>query len=173
MPDKKPTANITLENIQIARPNFSGLEGVFNAKGKRNFLAVLPEDIAQAMQEDGWNVKRFKPKEEGVEPEPFIQVQVKFGKRPPRIVLVSSRGKTQLDEEMVSILDWVNIIKCDLIIRPYNWSNPAGNEGVAAYAQAVYVTIELDKLEEKYYDVPDSAASSLPITGAPDEEDDD
>jgi hypothetical protein len=74
--------------------------------------------------------------------------------------MLTSRGKTNLDEDMVDILDWADVVKADVIIRPYEWE-VNGKSGVKAYLQSIYVTIEEDDLERKYGDVPDSAASAV------------
>lgn len=151
---------VVLENRRILFRNFEGLEGRFNAKGNRNFNVILEPEEAQAMAEDGWNIKYLQPREEGDEPLPRLEVTVKFGKIPPRIILITSKGKTQLDEDMVKILDWAEIENVDMIVRPYEW-DVNGKTGVKAYLKSIYVTIREDELEKKYMDVPDSAAEAI------------
>lgn len=154
--------NIRIEGARIGFRNFSGEEGRFNPKGRRNFCVFLEEDIAKDMEKEGWNVKWLQPREEGDEPQAYLQVKVVFGKIPPKIVLVTGRGKTRLDEDTVNILDWAEIQNVDLIIRPYNWE-VNGDTGVSAYIKTMYVTLREDEFESKYYDVPDSAASAMMV----------
>lgn len=154
--------NIRIEGARIGFRNFSGEEGRFNPKGRRNFCVFLEEDIAKDMEKEGWNVKWLQPREEGDEPQAYLQVKVVFGKIPPKIVLVTGRGKTRLDEDTVNILDWAEIQNVDLVIRPYNWE-VNGNTGVSAYIKTMYVTLREDEFESKYYDVPDSAASAMMV----------
>lgn len=150
--------------------NFSGEEGRFNNKGDRNFTLLLDDEDAKAMEKDGWNVKYLQPKEgyEETEPQAILKVKIKYRNkqnvavRPPNVVLVTSRGKTPLDESMVNVLDYAEIVKVDLIIRPYEW-DINGNKGVTAYVKSIYVTIHEDELEQKYADVPDSAVSSIKV----------
>lgn len=152
--------NIRIEGARIGFRNFSGEEGRFNPKGRRNFCVFLEEDIAKDMENEGWNIKWLQPREEGDEPQAYIQVKVVFGKIPPKIVVVTSRGKSRLDADTVNILDWAEIENVDLVIRPYNWE-VNGNAGVSAYLKTMYVTLREDEFESKYYDVPDSAASAI------------
>lgn len=154
--------NIRIEGARIGFRNFSGEEGRFNPKGRRNFCVFLEDDIAKDMEKEGWNVRWLQPREEGDEPQAYLQVKLVFGKIPPKIVLVTGRGKTRLDEYTVNILDWAEIQNVDLVIRPYNWE-VNGNTGVSAYIKTMYVTLREDEFESKYYDVPDSAASAMMV----------
>lgn len=151
---------VVLEDVRIVFRNFSGKEGQYNREGDRNFAVLLEDNLADAMARDGWNVKYLKPREEGDSPQPYIQVAVNFRGRPPRIVIITSRGRTQLSEDEVNILDWAEIRKTDLIIRPYEWA-VNGKTGIKAYLQSIFVTIEEDALELKYADVPDSAQNCV------------
>lgn len=152
--------NITLEGARIGFRNFSGKEGRFNPAGRRNFCVFLDSDIAPTLQEDGWNIKYLTPREPGDEPQAYLQVAVSYANIPPKIVLITGNGKTVLNETNVGMLDWAEISNVDLIIRPYNY-DVNGKVGVKAYCKTMYVTIEEDEFEKKYYDVPDSAANSL------------
>lgn len=154
------TSNITIENARIGFRNFAGKEGRFNAPGKRNFCVFLDDDLAETLTRDGWNIKYLQPREEGDEPQAYLQVSVMFGAIPPKIVLVTSRGKNVLEEDEINILDWAEIENVDIIIRPYNWEM-GGKTGVKAYVKSMYVTVVEDRLEEKYADVPDSAQNTV------------
>lgn len=142
---------VMMEGVRIIFRNFSGKEGQYNREGDRNFAVLLDEKIATAMTEDGWNIKWLRPRDEEEEqaPQAYLPVSVNFKGRPPRIVLVTSRGRSNLDEDSIEMLDWVDIINVDLIIRPYEWT-VNGKSGVKAYLQSIYVTIEEDPLEIKY-----------------------
>jgi hypothetical protein len=161
--------NVTIEGARILFRNFSGEEGRYNAKGKRNFNVLLAQDLADLMEKDGWNVKYLQPREEDEAPQARLEVAVSFGKNPPRIVLITSRGKTNLDESMVSLLDWADIENVDMIVRPYNW-DVNGKTGIKAYVKSLYVTIREDELELKYLDVPDSGQSAIMAPEEPEDE---
>ena len=151
---------LSIENAEIGFRNFSGRSDAYNAEGQRNFCVFLDEELAQTLSEDGWNVKYLRPREDDEEPQAYLQVSVAFENVPPKIVLISSNGKSTIDEDEVNILDWAEFKNIDLIIRPYNWE-VNGKSGVKAYLKTMYATIEIDEFESKYADVPDSAKNSF------------
>jgi hypothetical protein len=146
-----PDNTVMMEGVRIIFRNFAGKEGQYNREGDRNFAVLLDEKTAAMMDEDGWNVKVLKARddEEGSVPQPYLPVAVNFRGRPPRIVLITSRNRTTLDESQVETLDWVDILNVDLIVRPYEWT-VNGKSGIKAYLQSMYITIEEDPLEAKY-----------------------
>lgn len=153
------------ENATILFRNFAGREGQYNREGDRNFCLILePGADTEAMINDGWNVKYLKPREEGDEPTPYIQVSMKYrGRngntlRPPTVVLITSRGRVGLGEEEVELLDWVDIANVDLIVRPFRWEMN-GKTGTKAYLKSLFITIAEDALERKYADVPEIEGS--------------
>ena len=152
--------HVTLQDVRIVFKNFAGKAGQYNREGDRNFAVLLDPDLAEAMKANDWNVKYLKPREEGDEPQAYLQVAVEFEKgRPPRIIMITSRGRTILDEDSCEVLDWAYIKNVDMIISPYNWE-VNGNKGVKAYLQSIYVTIEEDELERKYADIDDVPSRS-------------
>jgi hypothetical protein len=138
-----------VEDAPIIFRNFSGKEGQYNREGDRNFAVILPPDVAVQMLEDGWNVRYLESREEGEPDTPYISVAVNFNNRPPRVVLLTTTTRTQLDESSVDVLDWADIKTADLIARGYDWS-VNGKTGTKAYLQSLFVTIEEDALERKY-----------------------
>lgn len=164
---QKRLQDLTLFNVQLIFKNFQGLEKPFNPAGQRNFSMLIGPDDAEAMLADGWNVKFQKPREGDDPNEPLqahlpVKVNMDSG-RPPRIVMVTSRGKQRLDKDMVGALDYVVMKEVDIIINPYSW-NFNGKSGVTAYCTSLYVTIEEDALDRKYADVPELDATGAPLT---------
>jgi len=157
---KNRVPDLVLENARIVFRNFSGKEGKFNNEGNRNFCVLLDPDVADDLKRDGWNIRVFEPREEGDLPQPYTQVRVSYTGRPPKIVMISSNGRTNLDEDSVNILDWAEIETVDMILIPYAWE-VRGTTGVKGYLKTMYVTIKEDALEKKYANAPDSAASCL------------
>lgn len=161
----KVISNIVIEDARIGFRNFSGKEGKFNPSGRRNFCVFLDSELAVQLEEDGWNVRWLDPREESEQKQAYLQVAVSYDNIPPKILLISSKGKTVLDETSINILDWAEMKTIDMIIRPYNWSMHEGTKneksGVKAYVKSMYITIAEDEFEGKYYDVPDSASNSI------------
>lgn len=147
---------VTLENVQIIFRNFAGKEGQYNSEGDRNFAVLLTPEMADGLSADGWNVKTTKEREldegELTGGEPYLPVKVGYKGRPPTVVMVTSRGRTNLGEGEVEILDYADIQNVDMIIRPYDY-NVNGKSGRKAYLKSIYVTINEDDLELKYADV--------------------
>jgi len=138
-----------VEDARLIFRNFAGKEGQYNREGDRNFAVVLDPESAQAMIEDGWNVRFLTAREEGEEDTPYISVSVNFNNRPPRVMMITSSSRVTLDEASVEVLDWADIKVADLIARGYEWS-VNGKTGVKAYLQSLFITIEEDALEKKY-----------------------
>jgi hypothetical protein len=155
---------VSIEGTRIMFRNFAGKEGQFNRAGDRNFAVPLDPETATRMVEDGWNVKQLRPREEGDQPQDYVQVSVSYKNKAPRVILVTSRGRTELKEDELDILDYAEIANVDLILNPYKWVIPARGKdeeksGVKAYLKAIYITLREDEFEKKYANVPESAAS--------------
>lgn len=161
--------HVIIEGATIIFPNWAGKETMYNSEGDRNFCVLLEPDTAEQMARDGWNIKTLKPREgkdDGEGPQPYIQVSVGYKYRPPRIVMITSKGRTDLSEDELEILDWVDYANVDLIIRPYTW-NVGGRGGIKAYLKSFFVTLEEDFLEQKYADIEELPSKSGKVRELP------
>lgn len=153
--------DLLIEDCRLLFRNFAGEKQQFNAAGDRNFCIALPTDLASSMEKDGWNVKYLRPREEGDEPQAYIKVKVNFSGRPPKVVMVTSRNKTTLDEHTAGLLDYADILTADVILNPYDWVLDSGATGRTAYLQSIFVTIRESELDRKYQDIPDATTNKL------------
>ena len=141
---------LSIENAHIIYRNFSGRETSFNREGDRNFCVIIDDpDEAQKLNNEGWNVRLRRPREEDDESFYYIPVKVSYANIPPNVYLVVRKKKTRLDEETIGQLDTADIVNVDLSLRPYQWE-VNGKTGIKAYLKTMYVTIEEDEFEGKY-----------------------
>lgn len=150
----------------VYRPNFEGRQEKYNALGNRYFNAKIPdEQLAAALQRDGWNVKATKPGQNNPNPEEhvpefYIEVTVGFNFRPPLIVFIRDGKQQAVGENLVGAIDSMEFDKIDVAIRPFAWSNESGS-GIKAYLKSFYGTVTMDELAREY--------DTTPIAGLPTE----
>lgn len=146
---------LLIRDARIFYRNFQGLEQRYNKLGDRNFCVEIDPQTADQLIADRWNVKTSDPRDEGDEPRPFIQVKVQWSRsHQPRIYLVTTQAgvpikRTPVNEDMVDLLDFVEIAKADMIVRPREWDDN-GRPRVKAYLKSLYITIVEDELEAEY-----------------------
>ena len=145
--------SINIEGANIIWKNFSGERDKFNP-GKRGFSVVIDDAVmADELKQEGWNVKE-RPLQEGADPsEQEWTLPVKLNmNRYTQVWLIVGNHKTLLNEDTVAQLDVVDIVNCDISIRPYEWEM-SGRTGITAYVDSMYVTIRENKFAEKYADL--------------------
>lgn len=155
MPNRKNIDNIIIEDARIIFRNFSGREEKYNRAGDRNFCVFIDDpEMAKRLTDDGWNIRVMPPRDSEEEPRYYLQVAVSFKNFPPKVVMITRKKQTPLNEETIASLDFAEIRAVDLTIRPYNWIIQEGTKneksGIKAYLKTMYVTIEEDEFAEKY-----------------------
>lgn len=145
-----PKGILQIDDARIIYRNFSGEPSKFNREGDRNFAVVIDdEEIADALIEEGWNVKIKAPRDEDEAPFMYLPVKIKFNERGPRVYLRSGSRTIKLDEESVDCLDHIDIVSVDMDIRPYDWE-VSGKTGRTAYLQSICVTQEVDRFADRF-----------------------
>lgn len=162
----RPRGVLEINKARICYRNFAGRAGKFNREGDRSFSLVIAagtfddgkrvyelsaQEMADALLDQGWNVKISAPHEEGDEPFIHLPVKIKCNERGPIVYLRSGRNQVKLDEESMEMLDEVYIQEVELDIRPFDWE-VRGNTGRAAYLQSIRVTQDIrDRFAEEEY----------------------
>ena len=145
-----PRGILQIDDARIIYRNFRGAADKFNREGDRNFAVVIPdEEMAEALKNEGWNVKIKPPRDVDDTPFMYLPVKVKFNDRGPTAYLKTGRAMNKLDEESIGCLDDIDIIGVDMDIRPYDWE-VSGKTGRTAYLQSIHVTQEVDRFAARY-----------------------
>ena len=145
-----PRGILQIDDARIVYRNFSGVPSRFNREGDRNFAVVIEtQEQADALIEEGWNVKIKPPREDGDDTFIYLPVKIKFSDRGPSVYLRSGKAIRKLDEDTVDILDNVDILSVDMDIRPYDWK-VREKTGRAAYLQSINVVQKVDRFAEMY-----------------------
>jgi hypothetical protein len=175
MAQKKYIPEMQLDGVRLIWRNFEGREEQYNAEGNRNFHVILPEDIAEEMIKQGWNVKSKPPQQEGEETFYYMKVKVSYKFKAPRLTTVSKKWdpktntqklvRNLLPEELVLTLDMFEFEKVDLILTPYSWGPIRGESGVTAYVKTGFFFVKQDALEERYASIPFADDEILAIEG--------
>ena len=145
-----PRGILQIDDARLVYRNFSGVGSKFNREGDRNFAVIIEDqEVADALVEEGWNVKIKPPREEGDTPFMYLPVKIKFNDRGPNVYLKTGDAMNKLDEESIDCLDNIDILGVDLDIRPYDW-DVNGKNGRTAYLQSMHVVQEVDRFAERY-----------------------
>lgn len=145
-----PKGILQIDNARIIYRNFAGTASKFNREGDRNFAVLIDDQaVADALIEEGWNVKIKPPREEGDAPFMYLPVKVKYSGYGPVVYLKSGERVNKLDEDGVFCLDEIEVESADIDIRPYDWEFN-GKQGRTAYLQSIEVTQRLNRFAARY-----------------------
>ena len=145
-----PKGMLQIDDAKIIFRNFEGRGDKYNREGDRNFSLLIEDpDTADALAENGWNVKIKPGRDEDEGPFMRLPVKVKFTDYGPNVYLVTGDRRNELDEESIGCLDNIDIESVDLDIRPYDW-DVNGRTGRTAYLQSMQVVQRIDRFAARY-----------------------
>jgi len=149
--DRKWIDDVELEDIKIkwAFSHFDGREDTFNALGDHNFQVILPDDVADRLREEGWNVRTMDGYEEGDPPEHLLKVKISYKYEPPKIYLIKGDRKLRADERDLADIRRDTCEQIDVIITPSRWV-AGGNSGITAYTKELYAKVKESRFSAKY-----------------------
>ena len=150
-----PRGILQIDDARIIYRNFAGAASKFNREGDRNFSSVIPDqEMADALVNEGWNVKIKAPREDGDVPFMTLPVKVKFNDRGPNVYLQTGNRMNRLDEDSIACLDQIDIVSVDLDVRPYDWVLYEGTKdekrGRSAYLQSIKVVQDVDRFASRF-----------------------
>ena len=145
-----PKGMLQIDDAKIIFRNFEGRGDKYNREGDRNFSLLIEDpDTADALAENGWNVKIKPGRDEDEGPFMRLPVKVKFTDYGPNVYLITGERRNELDEESIGCLDNIDIESVDLDIRPYDW-DVNGRTGRTAYLQSMQVVQRIDRFAARY-----------------------
>lgn len=153
MADRIP--NLEIENARLIFRNFAGKPDKYNAKGGiRKFGVIIDPEKAEALRDEGWNIKMLPPKQDDGEPLFYLSVKLQYGEyRQPNVFLITNGHKQLLEEDTVASLDYAELQYVNLVISPYYWE-VNGKSGINAYLKTGYFEIVTDSFADRYEDIP-------------------
>lgn len=145
-----PRGILQIDDAKIIFKNFEGRGDKFNREGDRNFSLLIEDpDTADALINEGWNVRIKPARDEDEGPFMRLPVKVKFTEYGPSAYLKTGDRLNKLDEDSIACLDNIEIESVDLDIRPFDWE-VNGKTGRTAYLQSIHVTQRIDRFAARY-----------------------
>lgn len=141
---------LVIENTRLRFPNFAGVATTYNPSGKRTFCVDIPMEMVADLENDGWNIRRTKPRDPDDIPVPYTQCVANFDRLPiPNVYRVAGGQQVRLTADTVGILDNDDIAYVDVVLQPYHWEFN-GRSGVKGYLKSLYAVVREDPFAEKY-----------------------
>lgn len=146
------------EGVKILKKrfrNFAGEPDRFNPQGGERYFNFEIDDVemAEKLMADGWNVKTWASRDEGVDPTYYMKV--KIGRYVQFVNMVSGKNVVELiddraedgvdPQEGLGVLDKADIRHADLVITPRRWEG-----GITAYLKSAWFIIDEDPFAHKY-----------------------
>ena len=146
------TITIRNANVNGAQANFSGIpRGPKDREGDRHFLIRLEPELAEELQNDGWNVKwtKERPDNPEYEPYPYLKVKINYNlRKKPAVYMVTKHNKVLLNEDTISELDGCYFEKVDVTISRIYYKN---YDQWSIVLNIGFFTIEPNELYDEYF----------------------
>lgn len=137
-----PNGMLQIDDARITFKNFSGQRSRY--PGNRSFAVIIDsQELAEELQDRGWNVTIKPPYEPGDDPLIVLNVKVKFNQWGPKIMLVNGDDYQRLNEDNVGMLDKTRIERVDLLDISMSKQN-------AAYLRSMEAHMSVDRFDQKY-----------------------
>lgn len=148
--DANGRLSLTLREARIMFRDFAGERGKYPG---RRFVLVIPNDLVDALANDGWPIKYLENKyDSDAEALPILNVTVQYKPIEPKIWQVTKKDgaskRVLLTEKNIACLDTAEIERVDIKIN-------LGKTKKSVYVDTMYVTIAEDSLEAMYADIED------------------
>ena len=148
------TITIRNANVNGALANFSGIpRGPKDKEGDRHFIIRLDPELANELQNDGWNVKWTKPRMDNpdYEPYPYLKVKINYNlRKKPSVYMVTKQNKVLLNENTIEQLDGCYFEKVDVTISRIYYRN---YDQWSIVLNIGFFTIEPDELYDEYFGI--------------------
>lgn len=144
-----------LANHNIIWRNFEGRKEKYNEQGNRFFTLSLPENIANELQDQGFNVRmRVVESQDGPRTYYNLKVNLKYygSQYDPKVYFMQSDGEhATLDEHSVKLLDTTQFAEVAMDIYPKTYIDMAsGDEKLSARLNKLLFTQEVDEFEKEF-----------------------
>lgn len=145
--------SVLIKDAKLVFRNLAGRPGLYNSEGSRNFSVILDPKTANDLLKRNWRVKQLKPREDDEEGDFHLKVNVNYKTgRPPRVVTITSNGRTELGPDEVGMIDVADIQSADVLLN--GWYSDMAGGGYSAFLKTLFVKIREDELELLYAGVP-------------------
>lgn len=144
----------------------------FNSSGDCKFSIKLPEEVAYAYKENGWNVSinEAKRNEDG-ELFGYLPVFIKFGNSDHPVTIVQAKKKPNgkhrhvyINEKTIKDLQSMRFIDFRVSINPSYWERANGKYGIKAYLEEMVFECEPLKFENAFDWDDDDDDDGLPFS---------
>ncbi len=155
-----------LTNQNIIWRNFEGRKEKYNENGNRFFTLSLPDDIADALIERGFNVRiRVVKTDDGDRAYKNLKVNLKYygSQYDPKVYFMQADGShSTLDENSIKLLDTMRFADAAMDIYPKSYIDMStGEEKYSARLNKMLFTQEVDEFEKEFGFI-DSDSTGLP-----------